>query len=54
VFTLTWDGTNVTNAGSVFNAAGGVVSFGDNAWGDVYGVVFNSSGTDSIYRLAPQ
>jgi len=53
VFSLTWDGASVSNAGTVGSTNGGPVSFGSNAWGDVYVALFANSGSDTIYRLAP-
>ena len=50
VFSLEWDGSAVSNAGSWGNAPNAILSFGDNAWGDVYVTDFGGS----IHRLAPQ
>jgi glucose/arabinose dehydrogenase len=53
LFSLEWDGTNVSNAGLLMNAPAPVTSFGTNAWGDVFMTTFGAGGNGRVYRIGP-
>ena len=55
VWTLRWDGANVTDNNLVFDPApeSNPSSFGTNAWGDVYVTFFGGFG-GAVYRVVPQ
>ena len=55
MWTLRWDGSNVTDNNLVFDPApdSNPSSFGTNAWGDVYVTFFGGFG-GSVYRVVPQ